>query len=192
MKNSEEKEIKNLKKKAEKKLKEVRVREAKLKLGQNSLERQQTISTDEKKIADIGDDNHNLHPNPAHNLPDPNIQLSNPTHSPAILVPSHQHLHPVEDLHCQHDSQCVLRAPHPPPHDPLTLKQYELQLLAMDSTTVDLVSFTSADPTSTDPTSPDSGNQDEHSSEQTELLELLEAFSERTLKKLDDFDLKFK
>jgi TolA-binding protein len=95
MKNSEEKDIRNMKEKNEKKLKDVREREAKLKLAQNGLE-QQTFSTDEKKNLDIGDDNHNLYSNPTPNLPDPNIQLSNPTRSPAILtlVP-HQHLHPV-------------------------------------------------------------------------------------------------
>jgi hypothetical protein len=61
----------------------------------------------------------------------------------------------------------------------------------MDSTDMDLVSSTSTDPTNADLTSLDSENQEERSLEKTELLGLLEAFSERTFKKLDDFGLKF-
>ena len=123
-----------MKKKTEKKLKEVREREAKLKLGQNSLDRQKTCSV-EKKNTDISDDNHNIHLNPTPNLPDPNIKLSNLSSTPAILtqVPPHQHLHPVENLLCHHNPQCLLRAPHPPPHGPTTLKQYELQLLLLEN-----------------------------------------------------------
>jgi hypothetical protein len=73
----------------------------------------------------------------------------------------------------------------------LLLKQYELQLLVMDSTDMDLVSSTSTDPTNADLTSLDSENQEECILEKTELLGLLEAFSDRTFKKLDVFGLEF-
>ena len=122
------------------------------------------------------------------NIPNPYVQGSktSPSLTTPTLDPHYQHLDPAEDHHCKHDPQCVLRAPHPPPPGPLTCKQYELQLFIMDSPNMDLVSSTSADPNSLD-----SENQDECSLEKTELLDLLEAFFERTEKKIDDFGLKF-
>ena len=196
VKNSEEKEIRNKQKKIEKKLKLVREREAQLKLDQSSLEKQQKHLTNDKKITDdnenlIGDIKEHLEitvKQVSDNLPNPNVKGSKP--SPSLttptLVPHYQPLDPAQDHHCEHDPQCVLRAPHPPPHGPLTLKQHELQLLVMDCTTMDLVSSTRADPTRAD-----SGNQDERSLGQSELLKLLEAFSERTENKFDDFGQKF-
>ena len=192
MKNSEEKEIRNMKKKTEKKLKEVREKEAKLKLNQSSLEKQLKHLTNETKNTD---DNENLRgvleisiEEVSANQPNPYVQgsKSSPSLATPTLVPHHQHLELVEDPPCEHDPQCVLRAPHPPPHGPLTLKQHELQLLVMDCTTMDLVSSTRADPTRAD-----SGNQDERSLGQSELLKLLESFSERFEKKFDVLGQKF-
>ena len=185
-----------MKKKTEKKLKEVREKEAKLKLDQSSLEKQLKHLTNDTRNTD---DNENLRGDTGEHLeisiervsanqPNPYVQgsKSSPSLATPTLVPHHHHLDLIKDPPCEHDPQCVLRAPHLPPHGPLTLKQHELQLLVMDCTTMDLVSSTS-----TEPTSLDSGNQDEHSLGQSELLKLLEAFSERTEKKFDDFGQKF-
>ena len=109
------------------------------------------------------------------NLPNPRGKGCKPDHnlSTPTLDPYHQHLDPALKTQCLYDPQRVLRAPHPPPHGPLTLKQYELQLLIMDSTTMDLVSSTITE-------SLNSVSQNKPSLAQKELWELLERMEKRT------------
>ena len=143
MKASEEKEFRNMKKKTEKKFKEVREKEAKLKLDQSCLDKQQKDFFNEKEITDA---NQNLKPDTGEHsenvieqvsaiLPNLSLQHSNstPNLTSPTLIPQHQDLSPVEDPHCDHDPQCVLRPTHPPPHGPPTLKQYELELLVIEN-----------------------------------------------------------
>ena len=190
LKNAEEKEIKNKEKITDKKLKIIQEKEAKLKVDLLSLERHQ-------KKKEISDDNHNLVASeiesdcPGLTSMDQfscTLDSTNMDQVSSTLDSTNMDQVPFTlDSTIMDQFSCTL--------DPTNM---DLVSCTFDSPNMDQVSctldpsnmdqvFCTSDPSKVCPTSSDYDDQDE----KTDLFRLLEAFSEQTLKKLDDFGQNF-